>query len=70
MQHRQTSELGPFVSWSKIPTIVLLEDGKFALTSSGTNALAINNALVSPEILLVEPNGLSKKPGEVTRQRP
>src|SRR5271157_938657 len=46
MQHRQTSEPGPFVSWRKIPTIVQLEDGGFALASSGTNALAINNALV------------------------
>ena len=70
MQHRQTSELGPFVSWRKIPTIVQLEDGGFALASSGTNALAINNALVSSGILLVEPKGLSKKPGGITRQRP
>jgi hypothetical protein len=70
MQHRQTNELGPFVSWRKIPTIVQLEDGGFALASSGTNALAINNALVSSGILLVEPKGLSKKPGGITRQRP
>ena len=56
MQHRQTSELGPFVSWREISTIVQLEDRGLAPASSG--------------ILLVEPKGLSKKPGGVTRRRP
>jgi hypothetical protein len=70
MQHRQTSELGRFVPWREISTIVQSDGGGFALASSKKNASAINNAWVSLGVLSGEPKGVSEKPRGVTRRRP